>query len=74
MVEYDANTTVTVGGAQVVIAGSKAKDVENKGTTDGNIGDSDKVMQFAEKYFTDLKNYDVSNDFGQSRYQVDSEG
>ena len=65
MVEYDSTTNITVGGAQVVIAGSKAKDVENKGTTDGNIGDSDKVMQFAEKYFTDLKNYDVSNDFGQ---------
>ena len=65
MVEYDSTTNITVGGAQVVIAGSKAKDVENKGTTDGNIGDKDKVMQFAEKYFTDLKNYGVSNDFGQ---------
>ena len=65
MVEYDSTTNITVGGAQVVIASSKAKDVENKGTTDGNIGDSDKVMQFAEKYFTDLKNYGVSNDFGQ---------
>ena len=65
MVEYDSTTNITVGGAQVVIAGSKAKDVANNGTTDGNIGSKDKVMQFAEKYFTDLKDYDVSNDFGQ---------
>ena len=54
MVEYDSTTNVNVGGATVVIAGSKAKDVANTGKSDGNI-DKDNKMQFAEKYFEDLK-------------------
>ena len=65
MVEYDAKTTVSTNGTTVVIAGSKAKEMVNNGNTDGKIFTKDGVMQFAEKYFTDLKNYDVSNDFGQ---------
>ena len=75
MVEYDSTTNITVGGAQVVIAGSKAKDVENKGTTDGNIGDSDKVMQFAEKYFTDLKGVATTDEFSRpaTMWKVKSE-
>ena len=64
MVEYDSTTNITVGGAQVVIAGSKAKEMENKGTTDGKVFGKDGVMQFAEKYFTDLTVRKDEDDFG----------
>ena len=53
MVEYDSTTNISVGGAQVVIAGSKAKDMTNTAKTE-TIKDDGK-MQFAEKYFEDLK-------------------
>ena len=62
MVEYDAKTTVSTNGTTVVIAGSKAKEMVNNGNTDGNI-DKDGKMQFAEKYFTDLKEFDSTDDF-----------
>jgi hypothetical protein len=62
MVEYDSTTNITVGGAQVVIAGSKAKDMANTGKTDGNIKNDNK-MQFAEKYFEDLKGTATTDDF-----------
>ena len=56
MVEYDSTTNITVGGASVVIAGSKAKDV----TCDIGVGADrnikvDGKVQFAEKYFDKLK-------------------
>ena len=56
MVDYDTKTTVTVGGAEVVVAGSTAQDVKWTGTknADGNIKD-DNLVQFAEKYFENLK-------------------
>ena len=53
MVEYDSTTNITVGGASVVIAGSKAKDMTNTAKTE-TIKDDGK-MQFAGKYFEDLK-------------------
>ncbi|MBP3509466.1 S-layer homology domain-containing protein [Oscillibacter sp.] len=63
MVEYDTKTSISVGGAEVVIAGSKAEPVEYKnGKYDGNI-DPDGVLQFAEKYFTNLKAVPDTDDF-----------
>ena len=52
MVEYGSKTTVSVGGAEVVLAGSKAEDVWNNAANE-TIKDDNK-MQFAEKYFTKL--------------------
>ena len=63
MVEYSAKTSVSSNGTTVVIAGSEAKDVVNTGKTDSNI-DKDGKMQFAEKYFEDLKLDKTSDDFG----------
>ena len=61
MVEYDKNSTVTVGNITIKEQ-SDAKDMANTGKTDGNI-DKDGKMQFAEKYFTDLKKNDSTDDF-----------
>ena len=56
MVEYDTKASISIGGAEVIIAGSAAKPVEYKdGKYDGNIEGGEDVQQFAEKYFTDLK-------------------
>ena len=64
MVEYDAKTSVDINGATVTIAGDKAKEVENTSRTDGYIDDDNK-MQFAERYFTDLRlTTDTDDDFG----------
>ena len=64
MVEYDAKTTVDINGATVTIAGDKAKEIENTSRTDGYIDDDNK-MQFAERYFTDLRlTTDTTDDFG----------
>ena len=64
MVEYDAKTSVDINGATVTIAGDKAKEIENTSRTDGYIDDDNK-MQFAEKYFTDLRlTTDTTDDFG----------
>lgn len=68
MVDYDSRTTVNVGGAEVVIAGSKAEPVEYVGKKDEKIYD-DGIQQFAEKYFTDLELKDFeengeTDDFG----------
>ena len=64
MVEYENNNSVTVNGITFTNK-STAKEMANTGKTDGNIGDKDGKMQFAEKYFTDLKDYTVTNDFAQ---------
>ena len=61
MVEYDKNSTVTVGNITIKDT-SSAKEMANTGKTDGNI-DKDGKMQFAEKYFTDLKKNDSTDDF-----------
>ena len=63
MVEYDSSNTIIVGDVQVTTSSSR-HDVENTNTrTDGNIDDDD-LMQFAERYFTDLRMEDGSDDFG----------
>ena len=63
MVEYDAKTSVSAGNTTVVIAGSKAKEMENKTNTDGKVFNKDGVMQFAEKYFDNLTVKTGSDDF-----------
>ena len=64
MVEYENNNSVTVNGITFTNK-SDAKEMANTGKTDGNIGSKDGKMQFAEKYFTDLKDNDVTDDFAQ---------
>ena len=61
MVEDEKNSTVTVGNITIKDT-SSAKEMANTGKTDGNI-DKDGKMQFAEKYFTDLKKNDSTDDF-----------
>ena len=51
MVDYEARTSVSVGGADVVIAGSKAENVE-QGSYNNTM--SKAYLQFAEKYFGKL--------------------
>ena len=63
MVEYDARTNINVGGAEVVIAGSEAKVMENKSKTDGKVFDKDGEMQFAEMYFDNLSVTKGTDDF-----------
>ena len=60
MVEYDSKTTVTVNGAEVVVGGNDAKDMKN--TSSKQYIKDDDYMQFAEKYFTDLKLNDGATD------------
>ena len=57
MVEYGSTTTVNVNGATVVVGGSKASPVYNNPSKDYREGgdDQDEIMQFCEKYFTDLE-------------------
>ena len=67
MVEYDKNSTVTVGNITIKEQ-SDAKDMANTGKTDGNI-DKDGKMQFAEKYFEDLKKFGATDDFSRPATQ-----
>ena len=67
MVEYEKNSTVTVGNITIKDT-SAAKDMVNTGKTDGNIDDDNK-MQFAEKYFTDLKKFPATDDFSRPATQ-----
>ncbi len=62
MVEYDAKTSVTVNGAEVVVGGSEAKDMANNSKNE--TFDEDGKMQFAEKYFSNLKTSETEDDFG----------
>ncbi len=57
MVGYSQTTTVNVNGATVVVGGSKASVVDNSKSKDYRTSsdDRDEVMQFCEKYFTDLE-------------------
>ena len=61
MVEYDKNSTVTVGNITIKEQ-SDAKEMANTAKTE-TIKDDHK-MQFAEKYFEDLKLDETSDDFG----------
>ncbi len=67
MVEYEKNSTVTVGNITIKDT-SSAKEMANTGKTDGNI-DKDGKMQFAEKYFTDLKMFPATDDFSRPATQ-----
>ena len=68
MVEYENNNSVTVNGITFTNK-SAAKDMENKAEVE-TIKNDDK-MQFAEKYFTDLKLYtkNMTDDFGRPANQ-----
>ena len=67
MVEYDKNSTVTVGNITIKEQ-SDAKDMANTAKTE-TIKDDNK-MQFAEKYFTDLKlNSNAHDDFARPANQ-----
>ena len=68
MVEYENNNSVTVNGITFTNK-STAKDMENKAEVQ-TIKDDGK-MQFAEKYFTDLKLYtkNMTDDFGRPANQ-----
>ena len=67
MVEYEKNSTVIVGNITIKDT-STAKEMTNTGKTDGNI-DKDGKMQFAEKYFTDLKKFGATDDFSRPATQ-----
>ena len=57
MVEYENQSTITVGGVEIVTSSAR-KDVANTTSTDGNIDgepNGDDLMQFGERYFTSLK-------------------
>ena len=62
MVEYENQATISVGDLTVQ-SNSKAKEVEDKNNRNGTIY-RDEVLQFAEKYFKDLKLTKPSDDFG----------
>ena len=62
MVEYANSNSVTVNGITFTNK-STAKDMKNDTKTDGNIKD-DGLMQFAEKYFSDLKGTPATDDLG----------
>ena len=68
MVGYSQTTTVNVNGATVVVGGSKASVVSNSKSKDYRTSsdDRDEVMQFCEKYFTDLelRSDAATDDFG----------
>ena len=61
MVKYGSKTTVTVNGAQVVVGGSEATEVGASAKED-NFKEDDK-LQFAEKYFSNLKTKPTTDDF-----------
>ena len=62
MVEYENNNSVTVNGITFTNK-SAAKDMKNTGKSNGNIKDDGK-MQFAEKYFPDLKAAPATDNLG----------
>ena len=60
MVEYDQQNTIVIGDITINTTSSR-KDVANTTSSDGNI-DNDDLMQFAERYFTDLSKRDGATD------------
>ena len=64
MVKYDNNgTSITVGGTTITTGASKAESVENTATKSSQTIKKDTYMQFAEKYFKDLKLTDGTDAF-----------
>ena len=63
MVEYSSTSTVVVGDVQVSTSATRSEVENTSARTDGNIED-DGLMQFAERYFTDLVAEDGTDDFG----------
>ncbi len=53
MVQYDSKTSVSIGGAEVVIAGSKAQTIRYDAKSYKN-DKKDDTLQFCEKYFSKL--------------------
>src|SRR5699024_5956905 len=66
MVEYDARTSGSVGGAEVIIAGSQAMNIPQSGSGyDNTMNDSENVVQFAERYFPRLtRTFNDTDDMG----------
>ena len=64
MVEYENNNSVTVNGITFTNK-SAAKDVTTGNIKGLAIGD-DKTLQFAEKYFSDLKGTETHDDYGRT--------
>ena len=61
MVEYEQQSTINVGGVEIVTSSARS-DRANTTSSDGNIGDADRLMQFAELYFSDLVERDGTTD------------
>ena len=68
MVSYDDKTTVSISGAVVTVGGSRYDYVSNPKSEDYRKGsdDADSLMQFCEKYFSNLKlkSDEARDDFG----------
>ena len=68
MVEYNEKTTVTVGGAEVVLAGTAQDLAWGTGLkADGKI-EADGFVQFAEKFFTKLEKRETVDNFDRPAY------
>ena len=64
MVEYDKNSTVTVGNITIKdTSDAKEKTCVKGSGNDGNIGTKDGKVQFAEEYFSDLKGKPTNDEF-----------
>ena len=66
MVEYDTKSTISVGDITIDTIPARS-DVANNGSSDGNIDGEpggDNLMQFGERYFTDLEKQDATDLFG----------
>ena len=64
MVEYDKNSTVTVGNITIKdTSDAKEKTCVKGSGNDGNIGTKDGKVQFAEEYFSDLKGKPTTDEF-----------
>lgn len=63
MVKYDnSGTSITVGGTTITTGASKAESLENSAAKADQTITQDAYMQFAEKYFKDLKKGTTSYD------------
>ena len=66
MVEYDTKSTISVGDITIDTIPARS-DVANNGSSDGNIDGEpggDNLMQFGERYFSDLEKQDATDLFG----------
>ena len=64
MVEYDKNSTITVGNITIKdTSDAKEKTCVKGSGNDGNIGTKDGKVQFAEEYFSDLKGKPTTDEF-----------